>query len=79
MQGCDIVLLQYQGDSAYLKLDANSSFSYELKIDNAKPFPTDFNLKWIRQQIQDDFNNARLYGEKPSYVNCTNAWITGRF
>ncbi len=75
--GCDIVLLQYQGDSAYLKLDANSSFSYELKIDNAKPFPTDFNLKWIRQQIQDDFNNARLYGEKPSYVNCTNAWITG--
>ncbi len=75
--GCDIVLLQYQGDAAYLKLDANSSFSYEFKIDNATPFPSDFNLKWIRQQIQNDFANARLYGEKPKYVNCTNAWITG--
>ncbi len=75
--GCDIVLLQYQGDGAYLKLDANSSFSYEFKIDNATPFPSDFNLKWIRQQIQNDFTNARLYGEKPKYVNCTNAWITG--
>lgn len=75
--GCDIVLLQYQGDAAYLKLDANSSFSYEFKIDNATPFPSDFNLKWIRQQIQNDFTNARLYGEKPKYVNCTNAWITG--
>ncbi len=75
--GCDIVLLQYQGDAAYLKLDANSSFSYEFKIDNATPFPSDFNLKWVRQQIQNDFTNARLYGEKPKYVNCTNAWITG--
>ncbi len=34
-------------------------------------------MKWVRQQIQNDFTNARLYGEKPKYVNCTNAWITG--
>lgn len=75
--GCDIVLLQYQGDSAYLKLDSNSALSYELPINHAAPFPSNFNLKWIRQEIQNDFNNARLYGEKPAYVNCTNAWITG--
>ena len=75
--GCDVVLLQYQGDSAYLKLDVHSVQSYEWIIKDAKPFPSDFNLKWIRQQIQNDFNNARLYGTPSGFVNCTNAWITG--
>jgi len=75
--GCDVVLLQYEGDAGYLKLDAKSALSYEVQVQNSKPFEPDFNLKWVRQQIQNEMNNERLYGKKPTYINCTNAWITG--
>ena len=29
----------------------------------------------IANEIQEAFNNERLYGAKPQTVNCTNAWI----
>ena len=41
-------------------------------------FPPDFNLKWIRTEIQNAVNNERLYGVKPQVLNCTNAWIEGK-
>lgn len=75
--GTDIVLLQYQGDANYLKVDAASARSNELKIQGMQAFPSGFCLKQIRQDIQDAFNNERLYGTKPKLQNCTNAWITG--
>ena len=76
--GCDIVLLQYKGDSEYLKLDPESLKSNDLKLPGLTAFPTLFSLKQIRQDIQERLNNERLYGIKPQFNNCTNAWITGK-
>ena len=75
--GCDVVLLQYKGDQEYLKLDHDSSLSDKLDITGLKPFPQDFSLKKIREEIQNEINNERLYGIRPKVDNCTNAWIKG--
>ncbi len=76
--GCDVVLLQYHGDAKYLSLDKDNSKSDNLVLPGMKEFPPDFNLKWIRTQIQNTINNERLYGTKPQTINCTNAWIEGK-
>lgn len=76
--GCDVVLLQYAGDQAYLKLDPTSSFSDAFPNDSLQPFPQGYSIKAVREQIQNDVNNERLYGTKPSVNNCTNAWIKGK-
>ena len=76
--GCDVVLLQYNGDTGYLKLDPENVLSDALCIENMAPFPKDFNLKKVREDIQNDFNHQRLYGALPAACNCTNAWIKGR-
>ena len=76
--GCDVVLLQYQGDGAYRRLDPGSAFSEELVLPGMKPFPADFNLKWIRGRQQAAMEQERLYGKKPSIMPCTNAWIEGK-
>ena len=74
--GCDIVLLQYQGDQSYLKVDPNSQYSDVLNISGMKAFPTTFSLKSLREAMLRDVNNERLYGIRPTIKNCTNAWIT---
>ena len=76
--GCDVVLLQYAGDQAYLKLDPTSSFSDAFPNDSLQLFPQGYSIKAVREQIQNDVNNERLYGTKPSVNNCTNAWIKGK-
>lgn len=78
LAGCDIVLLQYKGDSEYLRVDPDSSKSNDLKLPGLTAFPSSFSLKQIRTDIQETLNNERLYGTKPQYTNCTNVWITGK-
>ena len=73
--GCDVVLLQYQGEASYQKLDSGSVLSDELKQAGQQPFPEGFCIKQIRQQIQEEMNKERLYGRMPKKLNCTNAWI----
>lgn len=75
--GCDVVLLQYNGDSSYLALDANSERSDVLELSNMKPFPPHFNIKWIRQELEKELKYEKLYGKKPQILNCTNVWISG--
>ncbi len=75
--GCDVVLLQYAGDAAYLKQDALSQYSYELKLPGMAPFPPEFSLKQVREQMQEASNRERLYGIPPKRKNCTNAWMEG--
>lgn len=76
--GCDVVLLQYHGDAAYLELDRDSSLSDALTLPDMRSFPPDFSLKWIREQIRKDIDTERLYGTRPQVLNCTNAWIEGK-
>ena len=66
-------LLQYAGDQGYLKADPSSSLSDDLQVNGLKPFPEGYCIKKVREEIQNDLNNERLYGAKPGLVNCTNA------
>ncbi len=75
--GCDIVLLELNGDSNYLKVDPSSSRSDLFQMNGMVPFPEGFSLARIRQEKKEELERERLYGEKPHVVNCTNAWITG--
>ena len=77
--GCDVVLLQYAGDRNYLKLDPESKISDALAVPDMTAFPADFNLKWLREEMKNSLNRERLYGKKPEVLNCTNAWMTGKW
>lgn len=76
--GCDVVMLQYHGDQAYLKVDPDSVLSDNLQVNGMQAFPQDFSVKKVREELQNDMNNERLYGTRPSVKNCTNAWIKGK-
>ena len=76
--GCDVVLLQYNGDEGYLKVDPGSKLSYNLEFSGGTPFPAGYSLKSVREEIQNDMNNERLYGIPAKVTNCTNAWIKGK-
>ena len=75
--GCDVVLLQYKGDAVYLKSDPESKLSFEYKDNAGGAFPEGYCLKKVREDLQNDVNNERLYGKLPSVRNCTNAWLSG--
>lgn len=76
--GCDVVLLQYHGDGGYLRSDPGSLLSDALQVNGMKPFPPEYSLKKVRDDIQNELNQERLYGTRPSLLNCTNAWIKGK-
>lgn len=78
LAGCDIVLLQYSGDEEYLKLDPKSLKSKVLSIAEMTAFPSEFSLKKLRIDMQEQLNNERLYGKQPNVFNCTNAWVSGK-
>ena len=75
--GCDVVLLQYNGDGNYLKLDPESKLSYNFNMLNMSEFPPNFSVKFIRKEIENKISADRLYGKSSEILNCTNAWITG--
>lgn len=75
--GCDVVLLQYSGDDAYMKVDPQNKYSKEFKGDNLQAFPKGYSLKSLRERKVEEINNQRLYGTPSKYKNCTNAWIGG--
>ncbi|MDE6015980.1 MAG: YceG family protein [Acetatifactor sp.] len=76
--GCDIVLLQYQGDEGYCALDRESCFSRKLELPGMGEFPPGFCIKALRKEIEERANTERLYGTPPKLQNCTNAWIEGK-
>lgn len=76
--GCDILLLQYKGDAAYLKLDSDSSLSYPLEVQAMGAFPEGFCIKTVRDEAEAKKSRQKLYGKLSSLQNCTNAWIEGK-
>ncbi|MBQ8825201.1 MAG: hypothetical protein IJZ64_08260, partial [Ruminococcus sp.] len=75
--GCDIVVLEYNGDENYLKLDSDSKLSDKLVLNEMTEFPKEYNIKYVRESIQKKLNDERLYGDKSIINNCTNAWMSG--
>lgn len=78
MAGCDIVLLQYQGDGGYCAIDRESKLSNVLNMPGMTAFPEGFCIKKIRQEIEERDSRERLYGTPPQIQCCTNAWIEGK-
>lgn len=76
--GCDIVLLQYKKGNSYTASSVKTVLPDKLQVPDMEDFPEYFNLKWLRDEIQNELNIERLYGKKPSVLNCTNAWIDGK-
>ncbi len=76
--GCDIVLLQYQGDGGYCALDRDSVLSCKLELPDMREFPPGFCIKALRREIEERANAERLYGTPPKLSNCTNAWMEGK-
>ncbi len=74
--GCDILLLQYNGDLDYLKIDPNSSYSDILLGNVLTAFPKNYSLKCVRDEVREQESIDRLYGEYPAVHNSTNTWIT---
>lgn len=75
--GCDVALLQYQGDSHYRQVDPQSAYSLEYQASGVEAFPKEFSIKGIRQELARMQNIRRLYGPMPESSGCTNAWIAG--
>lgn len=75
--GCDIVLLQTNGDEAYNKLDPTNTISEPYKKENLTSFPQGFGVKQILADIQKKQDMTRLYGGSNIINPCTNAWIKG--
>lgn len=76
--GCDIVLLQYQGDEGYCALDRDSRFSRKLELPDMGEFPQGFCIRALRKEMEERANAERLYGAPPKLRGCTNAWIEGK-
>ena len=75
--GCDVVLLQYQGDGAYSRLDADDRYSFPLVLPGMQAFPEGFSLAGLREQQKKKMERERLYGAKPQIQNATNVWMDG--
>ncbi|MDO4632381.1 MAG: YceG family protein [Eubacteriales bacterium] len=75
--GCDIVLLEYQGDAAYQKLDPQERFSTALQMAGTSGFPAGYSLKKVREEQQKAQQLAQLIPQT-TQVNATNTWITGK-
>lgn len=74
--GCDIVLLELQQDSEYLKLDPNSKFSHHYQSEDLNVFPSEFSLAAIRKDVQEKQEQERLLGPVP-FKPATNIWLSG--
>lgn len=74
--GCDVVLLQYAGIRDIWKQIRVPFFQTVCRWKVCSHFRRILCEK-VRDEIQNELNNERLYGIRPSLTNCTNAWIKG--
>lgn len=72
--GCDVVLLQHQGDSSYLQTDKDSRLSDAYPMTGLSPFPKSFSISKFQEEIEEDRQVERMYGQLPELTACTNKW-----
>ncbi|MCM1314278.1 MAG: YceG family protein [Alistipes senegalensis] len=74
--GCDIVLVQTNGNTQYSGFDPDSRVS-DVWTETGKPFPADFSIKKIQQAVSEKLNAVSVCGDKPAYNVVTNSWARG--
>lgn len=72
--GADIVMLD-RGGNSYAALDPSEAYSRLYQEDGLTPFPPEFSLKRVQNEVAREMERRRLYGSPPSVEACTNAWI----
>lgn len=75
--GCDIVLLQHNGDRVYAAADPALQMSELLVIEDGEPFPEGYCLKQVADEIRQAEERERLYGDRSVALACVNAWMDG--
>ncbi len=55
--GCDVAVLEYAGDGAYVKLDPQSALSF--LVSGSEPFPPGFSLKALEAELRQQEAQAR--------------------
>lgn len=74
MAGCDVLLLEYEGHTAYHSVDPSGTCAQLIKAGGGS-FPADFNIEKLRQAQPNTLKSAKP--EPPRKAVCTNAWISG--
>ena len=77
--GCDIALLEPQGDDSYLKLDPGSQYASLFSGAGNGAFPADFSLQTLAREVQRQQAVARTCrpNTESVMINGTNTWLTG--
>ena len=75
--GCDILLIEKNGDDPYKKADPKMERSFGLERDIKEPFPKDFSIACMEQKIQRENRFSMLYHEEELKIISTNTWLTG--
>ena len=74
--GCDIVLVQTNGDIQYSNFDPASEIS-DKWTETGIGFPTDFSIKKLQQTVSDKMNTVSVCGDRPAHEVVTNTWTAG--
>lgn len=75
--GCDVLLLQTEGDTGYLKIDPNSECSYVYENPAPQAFPKDFSIAVLERKAMRENRLSVLYGSGKPKIMSTNTWLTG--
>lgn len=73
--GCDILLLQYNGDEEYLKVDSASKYSMVVPSSNPEKFPAEFSVSSLQKKVQKDSQIPKVSFEQPDGIVSTNTWL----
>ncbi|MBE6035768.1 MAG: hypothetical protein E7222_13885 [Clostridiales bacterium] len=74
--GCDILVLEYEGDENYLKVDPDSSYSQLLRMEGTS-FPADYSVLELQKQLANKRTEAERKNFRTEKIINTNTWIKG--
>ena len=77
--GCDVLLVQPEGDAAYLKQDPQSQKSQAYTAPDLEPFPAGFSLQMIREERQKTETLHSLSGPAPDVRVSVNTQPSSRW
>ncbi len=75
--GCDILLVQPDGDGPYRQADPESKASFSWEASDRTPFPEGFSLLSLAKEAEAKERLGRLFDENAVKVCSTNTWLTG--
>lgn len=74
--GCDIVLLQYDGDGLYQKIDHQNLCTKEYNLTSIQPFSVEFSVEKLMKTSKEQSQTVSLYQMSTLSVH-TNQWKKG--